>query len=90
VRVRRWKMPDDPLPAHPYRNSAIFHGVLAGMIILVAWATGGSPQNALYVAAGFFVLATGWSWTQWRRRLLLEKREEAARARRARPTGGRR
>jgi hypothetical protein len=82
-------MPEEPLPRHPFRNSAIFHGVLACIIVLVAWATGGRLQTAVWVALGFFLIATGWSWTQWRRRLVAEERKEAARARRAR-SGGRR
>jgi hypothetical protein len=82
VRVRRWQAPEEPIPKRPYRNSAIFHAVLACLIVLVAWATGGSLRNAVIVAAGFFVLATAWSWTQWRRRLALEQRRQATRPRR--------
>jgi hypothetical protein len=89
MRVRRWEAPDEPLPRRPYRNSAIFHAVLAGLIVVVAWATGGSLTNAVLVAAGFFVLATAWSWTQWRRRIALEERKQSARGGRA-GAGGRR
>jgi hypothetical protein len=73
-------MPDEPLPQHPYRNSAIFHVVLASLIVLVAWATGGGLGRALGFAAGFFVLATGWSWWRWRERLAEERRREERRA----------
>ena len=87
MRVRRWQMPEEPLPKRPYRKSAIFHAVLAGLIVLVAWVTGGSLRNAVLVAAGFFVLATAWSWTQWRRRIAVEERKQAARSRRSGATG---
>jgi hypothetical protein len=82
MRVRRWQMPDQPLPKRPYRNSAIFHGALACLIVVVAWATGGNLANAALVAIGFFVVATAWSWTQWRRRMAVEARRQAARERR--------
>jgi hypothetical protein len=86
VRVRRWEMPDEPLPQHPYRNSAIFHFVLACLIVVVAWATGGGLGRAFGYAAGFFVLATGWSWWRWRQRLGEERRRQEQRVRRgARP-----
>jgi hypothetical protein len=90
MRRRKWSLPDEPLPAHPYRNSAIFHGVLAAIIVLVAWATGGGLRNAVVIAIAFFCIATGWSWTQWRRRLLAEERKQAASTRRPRTSGGRR
>jgi hypothetical protein len=70
-------MPDEPLPRHPYRDSAIFHAVLACVVVLVAWGTGGSLRNAILVALGFFALATAWSWMQWRRRLFAETRKGA-------------
>jgi membrane protein implicated in regulation of membrane protease activity len=85
--MRRWEMPDEPLPQHPYRNSAIFHFVLACLIVVVAWATGGGLGRAFGYAVGFFVLATGWSWWRWRQRLDEERRrqEQRARHRGARP-----
>jgi hypothetical protein len=74
VRFRRWEMPDEPLPRHPYRDSAIFHLVLAGLIVLVAWATAGNLGRAVGFAVGFFVIATAWSWWRWRERLIEEQR----------------
>jgi hypothetical protein len=73
VKVRRWEIPEPP-PRHPYRNSAIFHLVLAGIIVAVAWATAGSLVRALGFALGFFVFATSWSWWRWRDRLADERR----------------
>jgi hypothetical protein len=85
VRVRRWEMPEEPLPQHPYRNSAIFHLVLAAIIVLVAWATAGDLARAFAFAIGFFVIATGWSWSRWRQRLLEERRREERRRAVTRP-----
>jgi hypothetical protein len=79
VRVRRWDVPDEPLPEHPYRDSAIFHLVLAGLIVLVAWATAGDLGRAVGFAVGFFVLATAWSWWRWRQRLREERRRAESR-----------
>jgi nicotinamide riboside transporter PnuC len=73
VKFRRWTTPDDPLPKRPYRDSALFHLVLAGIIVAVAWLTGGSLSRALAFAAGFFVIATGWSWWRWNQRLAREQ-----------------
>jgi hypothetical protein len=74
VRVRRWELPEEPTPRHPYRNTAIFHLVLAGLIVLVAWATAGELRRALGFAIGFFVIATAWSWSRWHQRLTEERR----------------
>ena len=81
TRPRRlqWGVPESPPPKHPYRDSLIVYGVLALIIVVVAWATGGSVRSAVFVAAVFFVLASAWNVFRWRTRL----REEAAeRARR--------
>ena len=90
MRVRRWEMPDDPLPRHPYRNSAIFHFVLACLLVLVAWVTGGGLRRAVAFAVGYFVLATAYSVWRWRQRLAEERRREEQRTRpRAARRGGR-
>ncbi len=81
MRVRRWTLPDDPLPKHPYRDSVLFHLALAGMIVLVAWLTGGSLERAIVYAAGFFVLATAWSWWRWRKRMEEERRQQQSQGR---------
>ena len=82
MRVRRWEMPDEPLPRHPYRNTIIFHLVLAGVIVLVAWVTGGGIARAVGFAVGYFVLATAYSTWRWRQRLAEERRKQERRARR--------
>ena len=74
MRVRRWEMPEEPLPRHPYRNTVIFHLVLAGALVLVAWLTAGGIRRAVGVAIGYFVLATAYSWWRWRQRINDERR----------------
>jgi membrane protein implicated in regulation of membrane protease activity len=76
VRVRRWQVPESPAPRRPYRDSAVFHLALAGIIVLVAWLTGGSVAKAVAFAVIFFVVATAWSWSRWRKRLDEERRRE--------------
>jgi hypothetical protein len=68
---RRIRNPDDviPLPSHPYRDSAIFYGVLSAILLGVVWWTGGGVVRAVPVAVGFFVLATGFSWYRFRAKL---------------------
>jgi Flp pilus assembly protein TadB len=66
---RRWDGPEQPLPKHPYRDTVLVYGGMAIVLVLVAWATGGSLERAAVVAAAFFAIATGWSWSRWRRRL---------------------
>jgi len=75
-RRRRCGMAIDlPVPKHPYRDTALFNGALAGILLLVAWLTGGSLDRALGWAAIYFVAATAWGWWSFRRRL---EREAAA------------
>ena len=66
-----------PIPKHPYRDSAIFYGILTGLLMIVAWATKGDLPRALLLGGAFFLVATAWSWFMFRRRL---EREEAERA----------
>jgi hypothetical protein len=64
-----------PVPKHPFRDTAVFNGSLAGLLLIVAWFTGGELNRALMWAAVYFVAATAWSWYGFRRRL---ERERAA------------
>jgi hypothetical protein len=59
----------DPLPKHPYRDSAVFHLGLGVLILLFAWLTGGELTRAVVVAAVYVVLAVGWSWYRFRQRI---------------------
>lgn len=61
-------------PKRPYRDTAILHGVLAGLIVGIAAATGGDLQVASLVAAAYWLAATGWSWWSVSRRRRPEER----------------
>jgi hypothetical protein len=60
------------VPKHPYRDSAVLNLVLAGLIVLISWATGGGLGRAVIFATLFFVLATAWSWWRFRHRVAKE------------------
>jgi nicotinamide riboside transporter PnuC len=77
VRRLRWDSLDrhHPVPKHPYRDTAILYGVLAVLVVVIAWATDGNVVNAVVTAIFVFIVATLWSWRTWRNRL----REERAR-----------
>ena len=57
-----------PPPKHPYRDTAILHGVLAGVIVAMAALTAGDLLVASVVAAAYWLTATGWSWWSVARR----------------------
>ena len=63
---------DIPIPKRPYRDSAVFYGILSAIIVGVAAITGGDLAKAGFVAVGFFVVATAWSWWRFRQRLQRE------------------
>jgi membrane protein implicated in regulation of membrane protease activity len=75
---RRWGWPEQPLPKHPYRDTVLVYGGMAIVLVLLAWATGGSLQRAAVVAVVFFAIATLWSWSRWRRRLRDAERAQDA------------
>jgi nicotinamide riboside transporter PnuC len=62
-----------PLPKRPYRDSLILNVVLATLIVLISWATGGKLGRAFVFAALYFVVATGWAWWRFRQRLEKER-----------------
>jgi hypothetical protein len=61
-------MSDLPPIRHPYRAVAMLHGGLAVVSLIFAGLTGGDLTRAAGFAAGYFVLATGWSWFRFRQR----------------------
>jgi hypothetical protein len=67
----------EPLPAHPYRDSAVLYGALAGVIVLFSALTGGAIAKTALIAVGFFVVATGWTWFRFRQRLKARAAAEA-------------
>ncbi len=75
-RILRW--PSTPHAAqsrHPYRDAALLHAALAGLIVAFAWLSGGSTGKALVVALAYLVAATAWSWFR-----LHQRRRRAAAA----------
>ena len=68
-RLLRWAGPTSKsLPRHPYRDTALLHGALALVIVVLAWATGAHVGKALVIAGAYFVVATLWSWWRFRER----------------------
>ncbi len=65
----KWSRGEDRIPEHPFRDSAIVYGILAGVIVLLTAITGGGLGRGVAIAFAFFVLATGWSWWRFRQRL---------------------
>jgi membrane protein DedA with SNARE-associated domain len=75
-----------PLPKRPFRDSAIFYGVLSILFVLIVWATGGAvlPRwddeqrevGGLTIAILFFLVATSYSW--WRFKKRIEEEESKA------------
>ena len=58
---------------HPFRDSAIFYGVLAVVIVVVAALTGGNVTKGVVIGVVFFLAATGWSWWRYREQLDRER-----------------
>ena len=65
--------PRPALPKRPYRDSVILNVVLAALIVLISWATGGDLGRALVFASLYFVVATAWAWWRFRQRLQKER-----------------
>ena len=74
----RWESEtaERPLPKHPYRDTALVYGGMAVVVILIALLTGGDTIKALLVAVSFFVVATLWTWRNWRNRLRAQRKRD--------------
>jgi len=75
---RRNRPDNRPIPAHPYRDTALVYGGMAVVLVIVAWLTGGNALRATLAAAIFFSLATAWSWLRFRKRIRQQAAAEAA------------
>jgi hypothetical protein len=77
----RWDLPGlhDTTPKHPYRDTLLVYGGASVLIVVIATLTGGSFGRAVAYAAAFFVIATLWSFRNWRNRLRAEEREREQR-----------
>ena len=62
-----------PLPKRPFRDSALFYAGIAIVFVVIVFATGGDMSVAVPVAAGCFLVATGYAWWRFRQRLRLEE-----------------
>jgi hypothetical protein len=62
-----------PLPKRPFRDTAIIYAALAVVFVGISLLSGRSIFVALPVAAGCFVLATGYSWWRLTRRIEEER-----------------
>ncbi len=76
--ARRTRLGERPIPAHPYRDTALVYGVMAALLVALAWLTGGDPARAVLVAVVFFVVAIAWSWWRFRRRILMRHAADAS------------
>ncbi len=84
---RRRRGPDNrPIPAHPYRDTALVYAGMGVVLVIVASLTGGQTLRAIVAALIFFVIATAWSWWGFRKRI--RARDEAVAAEAARRAGG--
>jgi len=74
----RWEPPEPVrrIPKHPYRDTVVLYGSLAVILVLIAWATGGDLGRAIFFACAVFVIATAWTWRNFRNRLRQEAQEE--------------
>ena len=75
----RWGMQEVPPTKHPYRDTALVYGVLAVLLVLFAWVTGGPVGRAVVIAAAAWAAATLWGIVRQRQRLQREAAERAAR-----------
>ena len=66
-------MSERPLPKRPYRDTFVLNVVLAVLIVLISWATGGELSRAIVFATFYFVVATAWAWWRFRQRLAKER-----------------
>jgi hypothetical protein len=62
------------LSKRPYRDGVLLNLVLAGLILLISWLTGGDAGRALVFAIGFFLISTAWTW--WRVRQRREREQQ--------------
>jgi Flp pilus assembly protein TadB len=77
VRKLRWDMePAKSSSTHPYRDTAVVYAGLAGLVVVVAAATGGSVVKALIAGLVAFAAATAYSWWRVRKRLRRQEKRE--------------
>jgi membrane protein implicated in regulation of membrane protease activity len=71
-------LPKRPIPKRPFRDSALFYGGAAIVLVVIVALTGGNLLLAIPVAFACFVLATGYAWWKFRQRIRLEEEKEGS------------
>jgi hypothetical protein len=75
MRKLRWEMHEPTTSSkHPYRDSAIIYGILAGLVVVIAAVTGRSIVKGVIAGAAFFAAAMAYSWWRWREKLRKQER----------------
>jgi hypothetical protein len=64
------------VPRHPYRDTAAFYAVLAGIVIGVTALTDGDIRRSVIIAVALFVGATAYSWWRWSQRIRRQEEQE--------------
>ena len=65
------------IPKRPYRDSALFYGVIAIVFVVIVALSGGNLMLGIPVALGCYVIATGYAWWKFRQRIRLAEEEES-------------
>jgi hypothetical protein len=76
MRKLRWEMHEPTASKHPYRDSAIIYGILAGLVVVLAAVTGRSIVKGVIAGTVFFAAAMLYSWWRWRDKLRKQERGE--------------
>lgn len=58
-----------PIPDHPYRDSVLFHGALALVIVVLSAFSSQGLTRGLVIGLAYFAAATAWSWFRFHSRL---------------------
>jgi membrane protein implicated in regulation of membrane protease activity len=75
----RWDPPpEETTLKRPYRDTALVYGGMALVVVLLGVATGAGVVRTLLIACAFFVIATLWSWRNWRKRERERRQRERA------------
>jgi len=64
--------PPVPAPKRPHRDSVLLNLVLACLIVIISWATGGDAGRAVVFAILYFVIATAWAFWRFKQRAVKE------------------
>ncbi len=74
-RIRRATRRSSRFPRHPYRDSAIFYGVLSAILVGVTYGPAAGCCAPSSSRVGFFVIATAFTWYRFRNKLAEREQE---------------